>query len=103
MKKTCPDLVALSDDALRDFWQRHTPEQLKRLGDRLLAESLPRAEPRLRDFYAEDLAALRQAAGFTIAQASQRLEVTPVILMSWESGEVRPPASLSLIYAQTVK
>lgn len=103
MKKICPDLVAMSDDALRDFWQHHKPEQLKRLGDRLLAESLPRVESRVPDFYAEDLATLRQAAGFTVAQASQRLEVTPVILMSWESGEVRPPASLSLIYAQTVK
>jgi len=103
MKKICPDLVAMSDDALRDFWERHTPDQLKRLGDRLLAESLPRVETRVCDFYAEDLAALRQSAGFTIAQAAQRLDVTPVILMSWESGEVRPPASLSLIYAQTVK
>lgn len=103
MKKICPDLVAMSDDELRDFWSRTAPEQLKRLGDRLLAESLPRFESRGDDFYAEDLAALRQAAGWTVAQAAERLSVNPVIVMSWESGEVRPPASLSLIYAQTVK
>lgn len=103
MKKICPDLVAMSDDELRDFWSRHRPEQLKRLGDRLLAESLPRVETRVCDFYAKDLAALRQSAGLTVAQAAEQLSVTPVIVMSWESGEVRPPASLSLIYAQTVK
>ncbi|MBX3168543.1 MAG: helix-turn-helix domain-containing protein [Candidatus Eremiobacteraeota bacterium] len=49
------------------------------------------------------MAALRQSAGFTVAQAAERLNVTPVIVMSWESGEVRPPASLSLIYAQSAK
>lgn len=103
MKKICPDLVAMSDDELRDFWSRTAPDQLKRLGDRLLAESLPRVETRVCDFYAKDLAGLRQAAGWTIAQAAEKLDVTPVIVMSWESGEVRPPASLSLIYAQTVK
>ncbi len=103
MKKICPDLVAMSDDELRDFWSRTRPEQLKRLGDRLLAESLPRVETRVCDFYVKDLAALRQSAGLTVAQAAEQLSVTPVIVMSWESGEVRPPASLSLIYAQTVK
>lgn len=100
MKKICPDLVAMSDDELRDFWSKNRPEQLKRLGDRLLAESLPRVETRVCDFYVEDLAALRQSAGLTVSQAAEQLSVTPVIVMSWESREVRPPASLSLIYAQ---
>jgi hypothetical protein len=103
MKKLCPDLVAMSDDELRDFWRHNNPGALKRLGDRLLAESLPRVETRVCDFYAKDLAALRQSAGFTVGQAAELLDVTPVIVMCWESGEVRPPASLSLIYAQTVK
>lgn len=103
MKKICPDLVAMTDNELREFWGKTRPEDLKRLGDRLLAESLPRTEWRVCDFYPDNLAGLRQSAGLTVGQAAEKLSVTPVIVMSWESGEVRPPASLSLIYAQAVK
>lgn len=103
MKKICPDLVAMSDDELRNFWGKTRPEDLKRLGDRLLAESLPRVESRVCDFYSDNLAELRQSAGLTVGQAAEKLSVTPVIVMSWESGEVRPPASLSLIYGQAAR
>lgn len=103
MKKLCPDLTALSDDALREFWRTHQPQQLKRLGDRLLAESLPKLEARPPEFYVADLAARRQATNLTLAQAAIQLGVTPTILAAWESGEVRPPASLPLIYAQALK
>lgn len=103
MKKICPDLVAMSDEDLRQFWSQNRPEELKRLGDRLLAESLPRFEPRVEDFYPKDLAERRQSAGLTVSQAAEKLKVSQVVLASWEAGEVRPPASLALIYAQTVK
>lgn len=98
MKKPCPDLTALSDSALRDFWSNHQPDQLKRLGDRLLAESLPRVAPRSADFYPTNLESLRQQANLSQAQMALRLGITPAILAAWEGGQVRPPASLPLIY-----
>lgn len=103
MKKLCPDLTAMSDDALREFWQKNQPQSLKRLGDRLLAESIPRIEPRGPEFYGVDLTARRVSLGLTLNQAAQILGVTPAILAAWESGEVRPPASLPLIYANAFK
>lgn len=99
MKKLCPDFTAMTDDQLREFWKQHKPHQLKRLGDRLLAESLPRLEPRPPEFYVPDLAERRLAANLTQAQAALELGVTTPVLAAWESGEVRPPASLPLIYA----
>lgn len=99
MKKLCPDFTAMTDEQLREFWQQHKPHQLKRLGDRLLAESLPRLQPRSPEFYVPDLAERRLAANLTQAQAALELGVTTPVLAAWESGEVRPPASLPLIYA----
>lgn len=103
MKKLCPDFTTMSDQALREFWQRNQPQQLKRLGDRLLAESLPKIEPRGPEFYGVDLAARRIALNLTLTQAALNLGVTPAILAAWESGEVRPPASLPLIYDYAFK
>ena len=100
MKKTCPDLSGLSAEALREFWANHQPHQLKRLGDRLLAESLPKQEARSAEFYTNDLAQRRQALNLTLHQAALLLGVSSTIVAAWESGEVRPPASLPLIYAQ---
>jgi DNA-binding transcriptional regulator YiaG len=98
MKKMCPDLVGLDDKSLIAFWQEHRVAQLKRLGDRLLAESLPRYEPRDSAFYPNDLAARRQGLNLSLSEAAVKLGVNPVLLAAWESGEVRPPASLGLIY-----
>lgn len=99
MKKICPDLNALSDQALREFWQQNRPEHLKRLGDRLLAESLPKIPPRESSFYPQDLARQRLARNLSLQDMSRFLGVNPAVLAAWESGSVRPPASLSLIYA----
>lgn len=99
MKKLCPDLNSLADAALREFWQSHRPEQLKRLGDRLLAESLPKIQPRDQSFYPADLSQRRVALNVSVEEMSKRLGVTPAILIAWETGSVRPPASLGLIYA----
>jgi DNA-binding XRE family transcriptional regulator len=98
MKRPCPDLLAMEDQQLRDFWKVQRPENFKRLGDRLLAESLPRFPPREASFYLSDLGQLRTAANLSLEQLSQRLGVSSSILKAWEEGEVRPPASLSLIY-----
>jgi DNA-binding transcriptional regulator YiaG len=100
MKKLCPDLSAMTDDALRQFWRDHSPEQLKRLSDRLLAESLPRFAPRPESFYAADLVQQRVARNLSLQDMATRLGVNPAILTAWESGAVRPPASLALIYAR---
>lgn len=97
-KKICPDLVAMSDSELRQFWFDHHPDQLKRLGDRLLAESLPRFEPRPEEFYPGDLSQLRLKTRYTQTQLAELLGVTPTVLAAWEEREVRPPASLALIY-----
>ena len=103
MKKPCPDLTALSDEALRQFWTNHRPHQLKRLGDRLLAESLPKLEPRGAEFYVDDLASRRQALNLTLHQAALELGVTTTVLAAWEAGEVRQPPSLPLIYSHAFK
>ena len=100
MKKLCPDLVALDDAALVAFWETHKVNQLKRLGDRLLAESLPRFEARDSKFYPTDLSTRRQGLNLSLSDTALRLGVNPVVLAAWESGEVRPPASLGLIYTQ---
>ena len=100
MKRACPDLVALSDDDLRAFWNQHKPEELKLLGDRLLAECLPRYPERPGDFYSPDLAEVREALGLTLETVARRLGVSRTMLRSWEHGEIRPPASLKLLYAK---
>lgn len=98
MKRPCPDLLAMEDQQLRDFWKVQRPENFKRLGDRLLAESLPRFPPRESSFYLADLGSRRTSANLSLEQMAERLGVNSSILRAWESGEVRPPASLALIY-----
>ena len=98
MKKQCPDLVNLNDEQLIEFWEAHRPEELRNLGDRLLAESLPLFSARPSSFYLSDLAARREAAGRTLEQMAQSLSINPSVLQAWETGEVRAPASLSRIY-----
>jgi len=98
MKKPCPDLVHLDDEGLTDFWKRHRPDELRSLGDRLLAESLPRFPARNEAFYLENLAAEREKHHFDLEKMAGLLDVNPTVLQAWESGEVRPPASLALIY-----
>ena len=99
MKKPCPDLVHLDDAALTALWKSHCPNDLKNLGDRLLAESLPRFAPRGPEFYLDDPAQVREKANKTLEQVAKDLDINPFVLEAWESGEVRPPASLALIYA----
>lgn len=99
MAKECPDLLLMSADRLREFWQENEPESLRRVGDRLLAESLPSREPRA-ELEVEPgwLTKTREGRGIELSAMADRLGVTPHMLASWEQGAVRPPESLGLIY-----
>ena len=98
MKKLCPELVSLDDTALADFWKAHKPTDFKNLGDRLLAESLPRFAQRGPEFFLENATQQREEKHKSLDQMAQYLGINPTVLQAWESGEVRPPASLALIY-----
>ncbi|MGE0494942.1 MAG: hypothetical protein AB7S38_37390 [Vulcanimicrobiota bacterium] len=99
MAKECPDLLLMSVERLTEFWQQNDPESLRRVGDRLLAESLPGREPR-QGLAVEPgwLTQTRETRGVELAAMADRLGVTPHLLASWEQGAVRPPESLGLIY-----
>jgi DNA-binding transcriptional regulator YiaG len=90
----------LSDEDLRSFWAQHKPEDLKLLGDRLLAECLPRYPERPGDFYAADLDQVREGLGLTVETVARRLGVSRTMLRCWEQGDIRPPASLKLLYTK---
>jgi DNA-binding transcriptional regulator YiaG len=98
VKIEAPNLMQMSNSELEAFWLTHQPTEVRNLGDRLLAESLPRFPPREERFYPDDLTEVRQAIPLTIAQMAQALGVTESTVMAWESFMVRPPASLGLIY-----
>lgn len=98
MKKPCPDLVGLSDSELRQFWETHKPQDFKALGDRLLAECLPRFAAREESFYPADLAERRRAIPMNPQQMAELLGVNLSLVRCWEERTLRPPASLSLIY-----
>lgn len=99
MARDCPDLLRFDEQALREFWSHQDPFDLKRLGDRLLAESLPTREPR-QGLEPEpgSLESLRREAGLTLGQLAEKLGVNPELLAAWERGRIRPPESLGLIY-----
>ena len=103
MKKPCPDLVQLDDQQLVDFWKSHHPGDVKNLGDRLLAESLPRFAPRPAQFYCADLAGQRDKTQLSRDQMAELLNINASVIEAWETGEVRAPASLTLIYSSLAK
>lgn len=99
MAKECPDLTALSDQEIQEFWSGNTPQNLKLVGDRLMAESLP--ERPLREsvqFSGQQLAELREQLSLSLEEVAETLGVTVEILKAWESESLRPPESLGLIY-----
>ncbi len=103
MAKQCPDLTALTDQELRDFWEQHEPESLKLVGDRLMAESLPTREPRT-DLQATGikLLELRRNLGWKRGEVALKLGVTEEVIKSWEREKMRPPESLMLIYEKSL-
>jgi hypothetical protein len=96
--KDCPDLAAMSGAQRAEFWSQIDPRELRRLGDRLLAESLPREDP---GPPREELSRLavehRQSAGWSRAQAAGLLGVTESLLEAWETDRVKAPESLAMI------
>lgn len=99
MAKQCPDLTAFSDRELREFWEGNDPEELKLVGDRLMAESLPERTPRT-DLQTSgiQLLELRRNLGWKRGDAAQKLGVTEEMIKAWEREKMRPPESLMLIY-----
>lgn len=102
--KDCPDLTKLSVDQKIEFWQSADPRELKRLGDRLLAESLPHyCSSRPRELISQDVAKARESLGWSLEQISEILGVTPDLLSAWEEDRVKPPECLPLILERLAK
>lgn len=97
--KECPDLASMTADQRADFWSNNDPRELRRLGDRLLAECLPREHKSGESREALSLAAsqARTAAGWSRASVAKVLGVSEAIVESWETDQVQPPDSLLLI------
>lgn len=101
--KDCPDLAALTADQRREFWSQADPRELRRLGDRLLAESLPHVEPTCpREVLSLSSLQSRESAGWSREQLADVLGVSAHVLEAWETDQVRPPASLPLIVERLV-
>jgi DNA-binding transcriptional regulator YiaG len=82
----------------REFWQANDPRELKSLGDRLLAESLPHVESNLpREQISLEVARQRQDLNLELDQLSELLGVTADLLEAWEEDRVKPPESLPFV------
>lgn len=96
--KDCPDLTVMSADEKLEFWQKTDPRTLKRLADRLLAESLPQVEAaRPREELSQEVAEQRAELGWSVEELSECLGVTTELYLAWEDDRVKPPESLPLI------
>ncbi len=97
--KDCPDLTRLSPQERSDFWKEAEPSKLRRLGDRLLAESLPgNHSEQPREELAKRSLDSRLKAGLNLEEAADYLGLTPEIVQAWEEDRVHPPSSLPLIW-----
>lgn len=96
--KKCPDLTKLSFEEKKEYWSSQDPRQLKDLGDRLLAESLPHNESSSpREEIAKSLAQVRTQSGLTVEELSEVLGVTEDVYLAWEEDRVKAPESLPLV------
>lgn len=96
--KDCPDLAAMSENQRAEFWSQADPRELRRLGDRLLAESLPlRDGPNHRERLADESLEARESGGWTVTGAAKILGVTESLLEAWEDDQVKAPDSLPLV------
>ncbi len=88
----------MSDSQRVEFWSQADPRELRRLGDRLLAESLPlRDGPNHRERLADESLAAREAGGWSRAQVAKLLGVTESMIEAWEDDQVKSPDSLPLV------
>ncbi len=98
MLKDCPDLTKFSSAEKREFWESSDPRELKRVGDRLLAESLPMVESsRSREEVSEEAFLAREELGWSLKQVSESLGVTEELLEAWEDDRVKAPECLPLV------
>jgi len=99
--KDCPDLTNLTAQEKAEFWSDADPRELKMLGDRLLAESLPHVESSMpREEVSRLAAERRQQLGLSLEQLSEALGVTTEILAAWEEDRVKPPECLPLVLSR---
>lgn len=88
----------MSDSQRAEFWSQVDPRELRRLGDRLLAESLPRRDgPNHRERLADESLAAREAGGWGRVQVAKLLGVTESMIEAWEDDQVKSPDSLPLV------
>jgi DNA-binding transcriptional regulator YiaG len=98
--KDCPDLAAMTGAQKADFWTQNDPRELRRLGDRLLAESLPHEEGEEaapRELLSQQAAEKRASGGWSRADVAKLLGVTESMLEAWETDRVKTPGSLPLL------
>ena len=99
--KDCPDLTKLSAQEKAEFWSNNDPRELKMLGDRLLAESLPHVESSTpREEVRQRAAESRQKLGWSLEKLSETLGVTTEVLAAWEEDRVKPPECLPLVLSR---
>jgi ribosome-binding protein aMBF1 (putative translation factor) len=96
--KDCPDLTKLSPPEKAEFWQKTDPRDLRMVGDRLLAESLPHVESSVpREEVSRKAAQSREKLGWSLEQVSETLGITTQVLEAWEEDRVKPPECLPLV------
>ena len=96
--KDCPDLAAMTAAQRTEFWSQNDPRELRRLGDRLLAESLPREqETCAREALSLAAAQRRESGGWSVATLARVLGVNESLVQAWETDKVKTPDSLPLI------
>lgn len=93
----------MSPSQRAEFWTQADPRELRRLGDRLLAESLPlRDGPNQRVRLADESLEAREAAGWSRASVAKLLGVTESMIEAWEDDQVKAPDSLPLVLRRLV-
>jgi ribosome-binding protein aMBF1 (putative translation factor) len=102
--KDCPDLAAMTGAQRAEFWSHNDPRELRRLGDRLLAESLPRDddEPNHRSILSQQFRERQVTGGWSRARLADLLGVTDSMLEAWERDQIKTPDSLPLIMDRLV-
>lgn len=86
-----------------EFWKELDPRQLRSLGDRLLAESLPHVESsRAREDIADDSYDAREKLGWSHEQVAEALGVTAELVWAWEEDRVKAPECLPLVLSRLV-
>lgn len=102
--RDCPDLAAMTSAQRAEFWSRSDPRELRRLGDRLLAECLPKDAdvPNHRDLLSQQARERRLHGRWSAVGLAKLLGVTANMLEAWERDQVKPPDSLPLILDRLV-